>query len=220
MLQGRMYGLRRPELQRRVSELLELLGLAGDADRLVRGYSGGMRRRLDIALGVVHRPAVLLLDEPTTGLDPEARAAMWTEFGRLAQVEALTVLLTTHYLEEADRLADRLVILSSGKVVVEGAPEALKREFHDDAVTVQLVDGRADDGATAIRLVRGIHDVTVDRSSLRARVRDAGSALPSILSALEEQEIAVVSATVTGPSLADVYFHYSGRDFHREDKAE
>jgi ABC-2 type transport system ATP-binding protein len=112
MLQGRIQGVPRDELQRRVDELLDLVGIADAADRVVRGYSGGMKRRLDIALGLVHRPSVLFLDEPTTGLDPEARAAMWVEVERLAEQERLTILLTTHYLEEADRLAERVAIVS------------------------------------------------------------------------------------------------------------
>jgi ABC-2 type transport system ATP-binding protein len=114
MLQGRIQRLRGDALKRRVDELLELVGLSDAADRLARTYSGGMKRRLDIALGLVHRPSVLFLDEPTTGLDPEARTAMWEELGTLAHRESLTILLTTHYLEEADQLADRLAIVSRG----------------------------------------------------------------------------------------------------------
>ena len=121
-LQGHVQGLSGSALERRVEELLDLFGLMEAADRQVRGYSGGMKRRLDVALGLVHRPPVLFLDEPTTGLDPEARAAMWEELGRLAGDEQLTILLTTHYLEEADALADRLAIVSRGRVVVEGTP--------------------------------------------------------------------------------------------------
>ena len=106
------------ELRRRVDELLALVGIVEAADRVVRGYSGGMKRRLDVALGLVHRPSVLFLDEPTTGLDPEARAAMWLEVQRLAEQERLTILLTTHYLEEADQLANRLAIVSRGRIAV------------------------------------------------------------------------------------------------------
>ena len=122
LLQGRVQGLRGPELRARANELLELVGIADAADRVVGGYSGGMKRRLDIALGLIHRPRVLFLDEPTTGLDPEARVAMWAEVTRLAEAETLTILLTTHYLEEADELTDRLAIVSQGRVVVEGPP--------------------------------------------------------------------------------------------------
>src|SRR6059058_1578959 len=127
MLQGRVQGMRGRDLRARTDELLQLVGITDAANRIVKTYSGGMRRRLDIALGLVHRPRVLFLDEPTTGLDPEARVAMWSEVQRLAEAEALTILLTTHYLEEADRLADRVAIVSRGQVVVEGEPEELKR---------------------------------------------------------------------------------------------
>ena len=115
MLQGHIQGMGGRDLRQRTDELLELVGIADAADRVVRGYSGGMQRRLDIALGLVHRPRVLFLDEPTTGLDPEARVAMWAEVSRLAEAESLTILLTTHYLEEADELADRLAIVSQGR---------------------------------------------------------------------------------------------------------
>jgi ABC-2 type transport system ATP-binding protein len=126
-LQGRLYGIRGRELDGRVDELLERFGLADAGDRIAKGYSGGMKRRLGITMGLVHRPRVLFLDEPTTGLDPEVRAAMWTEIRDLAESERMTVLLTTHYLEEADQLAQSLAIVDRGKVVAEGSPEELKR---------------------------------------------------------------------------------------------
>jgi ABC-2 type transport system ATP-binding protein len=144
-LQGRVYGMKGTDLRRRIDELLDVVGIADAADRTVDGYSGGMRRRLDIALGLVHRPRVLFLDEPTTGLDPEARVAMWEEVGRLAAQESLTILLTTHYLEEADELADRLAIVSRGRIVADGSPNELKARLSGDAVHVELADGRVDD---------------------------------------------------------------------------
>ncbi|MGH3161419.1 MAG: ABC transporter ATP-binding protein, partial [Streptosporangiaceae bacterium] len=123
ILQGRLYGLRGASVRARADELLAHFGLTEAAGRLVRTYSGGMQRRLDVALGLIHRPAVLFLDEPTTGLDPESRAAMWQEIARLAGGEGMTVLLTTHYLEEADRLASRLAIVDRGRVVTTGTPD-------------------------------------------------------------------------------------------------
>jgi ABC-2 type transport system ATP-binding protein len=218
-LQGRIQGLRGPELRRRVGELLEVLGLADAADRIVRTYSGGMRRRLDVGLGLVHGPRVLYLDEPTTGLDPEARAAMWGELERLAEHETLTVLLTTHYLEEADKLADRLAIVSRGRVVVEGAPEDLKSRLHGDAVTVELEDGHAADAARILSALDGVQEASWDGRHVRARVPHGGAAVPAIVSALESSGIAMASVTVARPSLDDVYLHYTGRDFHLEDAA-
>ena len=138
ILQGRMYGLRSGPVRARADELLDHFGLADAAGRLVKTYSGGMQRRLDVALGLMHRPAVLFLDEPTTGLDPEARAALWQEIARLAGSEGMTVLLTTHYLEEADRLASQLAIVDCGRVVATGTPDGLKGQLRGDAVHVQL----------------------------------------------------------------------------------
>ena len=138
ILQGRLYGLRGAAVRARADELLAHFGLTEAAGRLVRTYSGGMQRRLDVALGLMHRPEVLFLDEPTTGLDPESRAAMWQEIARLAGGEGMTVLLTTHYLEEADRLASRLAIVDRGRVVATGTPDELKGELRGDAVHVEL----------------------------------------------------------------------------------
>ena len=138
ILQGRLYGLRGAGVRARADELLAHFGLTEAAGRLVKTYSGGMQRRLDVALGLMHRPAVLFLDEPTTGLDPESRAAMWQEIARLAGGEGMTVLLTTHYLEEADRLASRLAIVDRGRVVATGTPDELKGELRGDAVHVEL----------------------------------------------------------------------------------
>jgi ABC-2 type transport system ATP-binding protein len=140
VLSGRIYGLSTQESVRRAAELLERFELTEAAGRQVRTYSGGMQRKLDVALGLVHRPSVLFLDEPTTGLDPQARADLWTEVERLSATEGLTVLLTTHYLEEADRLAGQLAIVDHGKVVAEGSPEALKAELRGDSVQVELAD--------------------------------------------------------------------------------
>ena len=218
VLQGRVHGMRGEGLRARVEELLETLGLAEAADRIVRTYSGGMRRRLDIGLGLIHRPSVLFLDEPTTGLDPEARAGMWEELARLAEREGLTVLLTTHYLEEADHLAGRLAIVSRGRVVVQGAPETLKRQLQGDAVTVELADGRVDDAEAAVRALASVCDATADGRLVRARVENGGRAVPGILAALEAHGIPVAAVTVSRPSLDDVYLHYTGRDFRTEDE--
>jgi ABC-2 type transport system ATP-binding protein len=218
-LQGRVYGMKRGALRRRIDELLEIVGIADAADRTVDGYSGGMRRRLDIALGLVHRPRVLFLDEPTTGLDPEARVLMWDEVGRLAAQESLTILLTTHYLEEADELADRLAIVSQGKVVAEGTPSELKSRLSGDAVHVELADGRLHDARRVLEQVEAPVETTLaDGRTLISRVPDGGQALPGILAALSSNGIPVASVSVNRPSLDDVYLHYTGRDFATEDR--
>jgi ABC-2 type transport system ATP-binding protein len=219
MLQGRIYGMRGSALRTRVSELLELVGIADAADRVVRGYSGGMKRRLDIALGLVHRPKVLFLDEPTTGLDPEARVAMWVEVDRLARQESLTILLTTHYLEEADQLADRLAIVSRGRVVVEGTPEELKRGLKGELVTVELddADGRALHALEVVEQFPGAQETNVDGRHVRTRVPNGAQAIPALLASLDSAGITVASVTTARPSLDDVYLHYTGRDFAADD---
>ena len=218
MLQGRIQGMSGRALETRVAELLELLGLAEAADRVVRGYSGGMKRRLDVGLGLVHRPQVLFLDEPTTGLDPEARASMWDELERLAEGESLTILLTTHYMEEADELADRLAIVSRGRVVVEGTPEQLKQSLRGEAVEVELADGRAADAEAVVSGLEGVFEASIDGRRLRSRVASGARAIPFILSALEAEGIGVEAVTTHRPSLDDVYLHYTGREFAAEDE--
>ena len=219
MLQGRIQGMGGNDLRTRTNELLELVGLTEAADRIVRTYSGGMRRRLDIALGLVHRPKVLFLDEPTTGLDPEARVAMWEEVSRLARAESLTILLTTHYLEEADQLADRLAIVSQGRVAVEGTPTALKAGLRGDAVHVEVADDRLDAARGVLATVGAPPETTIGERTLVARVDHGGTALPHILSALDAAGIPVESVAVSRPSLDDVYLHFTGRDFQAEDRA-
>jgi ABC-2 type transport system ATP-binding protein len=209
VLQGHLYGLRGRPLRTRVAELLERFGLAEVAGRPVRTYSGGTQRRLDVALGLVHRPVVLFLDEPTTGLDPEARSALWQEIARLSTQDKLTILLTTHYLEEADRLADRLAIVDKGRVVVEGTPDGLKGELRGDAVHVQLrepPDGLPD--------LPGVREVTVDGQQLSARADDGAAAVPGLLAALDRAGTRVAAVTVARPSLDDVYLRHVG---HRYD---
>ena len=219
MLQGRVQGMSGRKLRERVQHLLEQLGLADAADRVVRGYSGGMKRRLDVGLGLVHGPQVLFLDEPTTGLDPEARAAMWDELAVLAREELLTILLTTHYLEEADVLTHRLAIVSRGRVVVEGTAEELKASMQGEAVVVELSDGEVDDALAVLRALEEVGDVSADGKLLRSRVTDGARAVPPILAALDANGIAVEAVTMHRPSLDDVYLHYTGRDFRSEDEA-
>jgi ABC-2 type transport system ATP-binding protein len=219
MLQGRVQGMGGRRLHERVDRLLELLGIADAADRVVRGYSGGMKRRLDVGLGLVHGPQVLFLDEPTTGLDPEARAAMWQELEVLAREEMLTILLTTHYLEEADVLTNRLAIVSQGRIVVEGTAEELKGGLQGEAVMVELANGEVETAAEVVRSLAEVREVTADGRLVRSRVADGARAVPTILAALDSRGIAVESVTMHRPSLDDVYLHYTGRDFRSEDEA-
>jgi ABC-2 type transport system ATP-binding protein len=212
VLQGDLYGLPGAEVRRRTDELLGRFGLADAARRLVRTYSGGMQRKLDVAMGLINRPQVLFLDEPTTGLDPEARAEMWSAIERLAREESVTVLLTTHYLEEADRLAGRLAIVDLGRIVATGTPDQLKSELRGDAIVVEVADDDHDALGTLGR-VAGIREPSRDGRVLRARSDDGARALPTVLAALDGAGVEVLTATLARPSLDDVYLRHAGRTF-------
>jgi ABC-2 type transport system ATP-binding protein len=212
-LQGQIHGIRGRAIEERAEELLSRFGLSDAADRVARGYSGGMQRRLDIAMALVHDPAVLFLDEPTTGLDPEVRADMWSQIAGLARERGKTVLLTTHYLEEADQLAERVAIVDRGQVVAEGTPEELKRELRGDAIHVDLEADHNGSVSRALGDLAAVRDVTVDGRILRARADDGGRAVPLVLQALEAHGVAVSSVRVARPSLDDVYLKYTGRTF-------
>jgi ABC-2 type transport system ATP-binding protein len=218
ILQGHLFGMRGGEVKARADELLARFDLTDAANRLVKTYSGGMQRRLDVALGLVHRPEILFLDEPTTGLDPEARTAMWQEINRLASGDGMTVLLTTHYMEEADRLADQLAIVDHGTVVAEGSPDALKGDLRGDAVHLDLPPGADVARATAVLTeLSHVRDLRVTGRALSARSDDGASAVPGILAALERAGIPVAAVTVARPSLDDVYLRHTGHRYATEE---
>jgi ABC-2 type transport system ATP-binding protein len=212
-LVARVHGLSRSEARARADELLAAFDLTDAAGRLVKTWSGGMSRKLDVAIGLVPRPAVLFLDEPTTGLDPQARASLWAEIERLSTQEQVTVLLTTHYLDEADRLAGHVAIVDHGRVVVEGPPERLKSELRGDAVHVELADPQAVPAAADLLARIGLREVTTERATVRGRADDAARAVPAVVAALEDAGTAVASVTVARPSLDDVYLRHVGRSF-------
>jgi ABC-2 type transport system ATP-binding protein len=218
VLQAQFYGLRGAALRSRVEALLDRFSLAPAADREARGYSGGMKRKLDVAMGLVHTPRVLFLDEPTTGLDPEARADLWKEIGRLSHEDGITVLLTTHYLEEADHLASRLAIVDRGRVVAEGTPDALKGELSGDAIHVdlaQVVEERR--VRAALSGVPAIRELSVEGAGVRARADNGATVVPAMITALESGGARVASVRVTRPSLDDVYLRHTGRTFSEAD---
>lgn len=216
MLQGALHGDRGGPLAARVEELLGLFHLADAAERLVSTWSGGMKRRLDVAMGLVHRPEVLFLDEPTTGLDPESRTVMWREVGRLA-TEGLTILLTTHYLEEADALAERVAIVDGGRIVTAGTPEELKGELRGDQVGLELGDAATAAAAeSAVSAVEGVERVLRDGLTLHAFVANGARALPQLVQAVERAGGAVVQASLQRPSLDEVYLAATGRAYRAE----
>jgi ABC-2 type transport system ATP-binding protein len=209
ILQGRLYEVKNPKA--RADELLDRFGLTEAANRFVKTYSGGMRRRLDVALGLMNQPRVLFLDEPTTGLDPDARSVMWQEINRL-RAESITVLLTTHYLDEADHLAANIAIVDRGRVVASGTPDELKGELKGDRIVVKLGEGAA--GTDVQRALAGVvRDVVVAGRDVTARSDDGAAAVPSVLGVLSDAGIGVTSVAVARPSLDDVYLRYTGRRY-------
>ncbi len=210
VLQARLYGIGKAEAQRRATAALEAFQLSEYADRKCKTYSGGQRRRVDIALGIIHQPKVVFLDEPTTGLDPQSRAHMWDEVRRL-RADGMTVFLTTHYLEEADALCDRIAIIDHGEIVAEGTPDELKRQIAGDVVTVGLngATPRAAellDGQPYIRKVE-----TPEGGGLRLYVDTGSTAIPQILRTLDGAGIDLGSIELHRPSLDDVFLAKTGR---------
>ena len=211
VLQGRLYGGDPEWVKRRAGELVELLDLSEFADRRVITYSGGQRRRLDVALGIVPQPPVLFLDEPSTGLDPQNRANLWEHIYALRE-QGTTIFLTTHYLEEADILCDRVMIIDHGRIVAEGTPRDLKRQVAGDGVLISMKDG---DGAAerAERLFREqpyVRDVILEGDHIRLYVEDGSSALPHLLRLLDKEGLGLRTMSLSEPTLDDVFLRATG----------
>jgi ABC-2 type transport system ATP-binding protein len=216
-LQTTLQGLPKAERRVRGDELIERVGLADAADRKVGGYSGGMKRRLDLALALVHRPRLLFLDEPTTGLDPSSRADMWNEVARLAREDGVTVFLTTQYLEEADVLADRVGIIDAGHIVAEGTPEALKAEIGRPSVEATPVE-RSEREAVADVLSRFGSVVPAPPGSAAVRLQ-SGEDLVAVVRALDAADLRVADLQLHQPSLDDVFLAKTGRKLDADDAA-
>ena len=215
IMQGRLYEMPKAACRERAAELITAFELGEFADRKIKGYSGGQKRRLDVALGTVHRPQLLFLDEPTTGLDPQSRAHMWDEVRELRR-RGTSIFLTTHYLDEADALCDRLAIIDGGRLVTEGTPRDLKRQIAGDIVDIGLVapTDRAVGLLTDKPFVRGIEagePDTVGLATLRLYVDEGSVAVPDILRALDTADIAPTSIELHRPSLDDVFLKQTGR---------
>ncbi len=209
-LQAALHGLPRAERERRGDELLARIGLSDAADRKVKGYSGGMKRRLDLALALVHHPRILFLDEPTTGLDVQSRSALWQEVGRLAKEEGVTVFLTTQYLEEADVLADRVGIIDGGRIVAEGTPTSLKAEI--GRPSVEAVPENPDDRAALTEvLTRFGEAVPGSPHGVAVRLSSADDDLADVVRALDAENVQVEHLQLHAPTLDDVFLAKTGR---------
>ena len=208
-LQGGIYGLSRRETDQRIDELTDLVDIGEAVDRLIGTYSGGMKRRLDLAAALIHRPVVLFLDEPTTGLDPISRARIWQEIRKINEEMDVTIFLTTQYLEEADALAHRVGIIDRGKLAAEGAPSELKRARGSDLIVVRL-DGEVEKAMAALRSVPQVERVEVHSQELTASVSNGAALISAVALALDRHGVQVQELTLRTPTLDDVFLQVTG----------
>jgi ABC-2 type transport system ATP-binding protein len=218
-LQCGLYGITGADAKRRTGELLELVGLTDAADRRTKTYSGGMKRRLDLASALVHSPEVLFLDEPTTGLDPASRLTVWDEVRRI-NAAGTTVFLTTQYLEEADQLCDRLAIIDSGSIVAEGSPERLKAQMGHDVVTLELDGADPTTTEAAIGQLPGLERVVIEHQALALYVEDGAASIAEIVRRLDRESVTVGAIAVSRPSLDDVFLQATGRRLEGTEEEE
>jgi ABC-2 type transport system ATP-binding protein len=217
-LQGQLFGARRAAAEARARELLELVDLTGAVDRRAGTYSGGMRRRLDLAMALVHQPRVLFLDEPTTGLDPASRRDVWDEVRRLNQRLGITIFLTTQYLEEADELADVVAIIDRGQIATEGSPAKLKAALGGESINL-LFEDRAT-AEQAVAELNGMGDrLQLDRDVVRLYMDGAAGAIPAVVNRLQQVALDPISLTLTQPTLDDVFLQVTGQRLQAEGPA-
>jgi ABC-2 type transport system ATP-binding protein len=208
-MQGRLYGLRPTHIASRMSDVIDLIDIGTAIDDRVASYSGGMKRRLDLAMSLIHRPEILFLDEPTTGLDPSSRAAVWTEVRRLNREYGMTIFLTTQYLEEADELANRVAIIHHGRIEAEGTPTELKRSIGTDLIVAE-VDGDPASAVAALEAVDGVSGVEVHGRELSLATSDGASVIAGVAVALNGCGVPVTSLTLRTPTLDDVFLSVTG----------
>lgn len=218
-LQGRLYGLNGSITKKRIDELLELVDIGSSVDRLIETYSGGMKRRLDLAAALIHNPAILFLDEPTTGLDPISRSKVWEEIRRINHDIGMTIFLTTQYLDEADQLAHRVGIINHGKIVAEDKPDILKKSVGSDVILVTLKDriGAAVELCSRLPLVKSVES---HGDNLTVSVNNGAQAIGPIAIALNESGIPIDEITLRTPTLDDVFLHFTGLRLAEETQAE
>jgi len=216
---GRFYGVPSRARKERIKYLLDMVGLSSRAGELVATYSGGMRRRLEVARGLVHRPKILFLDEPSSGLDPQSRRVMWELLRQIRQESLTTMFLTTHYMEEADALCSRIAIIDAGKMIVLGSPAQLKREIPGSDIVSIAVKGLSDDLISHIRELSFVRNLLVEDTTLRVSVDSGATSLPSLIDAIRSFGGEITSAGIHEQSLEDVFIHFTGKSI-REGEAK
>ncbi len=214
---GRFYGLGARERKERIKYLLEMVGLTSRAQELVAAYSGGMRRRLEVARGLLHKPKILFLDEPSSGLDPQSRRAMWDLLKQIRQESTTTILLTTHYMEEADALCSRIAIIDAGKILVMESPEQLKRMLPGNDMISVTVDQPSQAVVAAIQALSFVHRVHAEQSEIHIYVDNGAMNLPAVMDEIRAKGGTLRSANVHEQSLEDVFIHFTGRSIRDED---
>jgi ABC-2 type transport system ATP-binding protein len=224
ILEGNLQQMHGKELEERVDSLLEIVGLKDAANKRAGRYSGGMKKRLDLASTLVHKPKILFLDEPTTGLDPQSRATVWDYMEELNKKEGITIFLTTQYLEEADRLCGRLCIVDAGKIVAQGSPAELKAEIGADAITITMKDsqGKSDDsvrtaGRQIVSTLPNVVNVVDSGDGLTIYAKDGGYFIPDLVRAFDKSNIKLVSINLSSPTLDDVFLRHTGKRIRVEE---
>ena len=214
-LQAHLERVPKKLINKRINYLLDWIGLSKSANQIVNTYSGGMKRRLEIAMGLVHEPEVLFLDEPTTGLDPETRHALWKDLKRLRIENNMTVLITTHYLEEADHLCDNLAIIDQGTLIVKGSPEYLKSQIDKNSIEITIDENKIDQAISKLKKIPGISYTSKKNNILHLNVKNGPTLMPLIISSLNDLSINVTSISFSNASLDDVYLKHTGQNFEK-----
>jgi ABC-2 type transport system ATP-binding protein len=218
-LQGHFQQMEGEKLKKRVDDLLKLVGLESAADKRARNYSGGMKKRLDLATALIHEPKILFLDEPTTGLDPQSRTAIWSYLEKLNKEDGTTIFLTTQYLEEADKLCKRLAIIDFGKIVASGSPSELKREIGADSIKIGLenCERDRDNAKNIIQSMTGVKEIINSEECINVYAQNAAALIADIVRALDSSDIRLTSVTFSQPSLDDVFTKHTGRKIRAEE---
>jgi len=218
-LQGHFHQMNSAEIKKRVNELLVLVGLESAAEKRARNYSGGMKKRLDLATALIHKPKILFLDEPTTGLDPQSRSAIWSYLEKINKEDGITIFLTTQYLEEADKLCKRLSIIDVGKIVASGSPKELKQEIGADSIRISLenCDKDKEKAKELIKSLTDVNQILDSEECLTVYAKNAGLLIADIVRALDSSDIRLASVTFSSPSLDDVFMKHTGKRIRTEE---